>query len=193
MKQPEPVPPEDPPVVDVVVVEPPVVEPLVEVVEPPVVVVEEPPEVEDPLPEPEVVPPLVVVVVVAATPVTETCRTILAPEFEHPTVRLVLKPFAELGFARTSTIQFPPAGMLAPQVFVAIVKILGLLSDCAHPEAATEELVLVTVNVADVEDNVETVTFPRFCATDGLTERVTDPEPLVPPAEPPPVATVVFT
>jgi hypothetical protein len=204
MKQPEPVPPDvppKPPVVEVVEVEPPVVvveppvevEPLVVVVEPPVVVVEEPPEVEEPLPVPEVVPPLVVVVVVAAIPVTETCRTILVPEFEHPTVRLVLKPFAELGFARTSTVQFPPAGMLAPQVFVAIVKILVLLSDCAQPEAATDELELVTVKTAEVADKVETVTFPRFCATEGLTERVTDPEPLVPPAEPPPAVTVVFT
>ena len=189
MKQPD-VPPEvppKPPVVEVVVVEPPVV-----VVEPPVVVVDEPPEVEVAVPDPDVVPPPVVVVVVAAIPVTETCRTMLAPEFEHPTLRLVSKLTGELGFARTSTVQFPPAGILVPQVFVAIVKTLVLLSDCAQPEAATKELVLVTVKTAEFADKVETVTFPRFCAADGLTERVTDPDPLVPPAEFPPAVTTVF-
>jgi hypothetical protein len=190
MKQPEPVPPLEPPVVVVVLVEPPVV--VVEVVEPPVV---EPLVVVDPLPLPVDPPPvLVVVVVTGATPVTVTCLRILEPEFVHPTVRLAENKLAELGVARTTMVQLPPAGILTPQVLIARskAKMPSLLLLYPHPVAATVELVLATVKVAEVVDKVPTVTFPRLWTVAGLTVRVTDPEPPVVPDEPPPAEAVVL-
>jgi hypothetical protein len=151
----------------------------------------------DPVPEvvPEVVPEPEPGVGVAAgtpiTPVTETCRMIPLPEFEHPIVKLVVKLFSDRGVPRTPIEQDAPPAIVEPQVLEEMVNTLGLLRETVHPDAATVVLVLLTVKVAVAVDNADTVTFPRLCEVEGLTERVAEPEPL-PEVEPPDAAATIL-
>ncbi len=111
------------------------------------------------------------------------------PEFEQPTVKLVVNVFSESGVPRTPIEHEPPAAMVEPQEFDEIVNTLGLLSEAVHPVAATDALVLLTVKVAVMGERADTVTFPRLWAVAGLTERVVVPEP-VPEVVPPATGTV---